>query len=478
MKKFLLGMLIAVLVPSAAFAGPKETKVPAGSITGKAVWSGKVLVLGGVRVEPGASLEVKPGTVVRFSKGGGLEVVGMFKAEGRKGAPVTFTSAEPKPAPGDWAGINFVDARPGTGLKGCTVEYAASVTVGSCSPGIRDCIIKNGQQGIVLARKSAPALSGNRISDMLEDGILCQMGSAPVITGNKVERCAASGISTSQESQPVINGNTVTGCKTGISLSRSVPPVERNLLKDDEVGISAISSDNSLVIRYNVFQKCRTGISCTQNGSPLIENNVITGSSEMGISCFRFASPAITHNEIAGNATGISCIQLCNPKVYANDIHDNKTAIFLDLSAYAQVNGNNIYENKVQFELGNMSSDWENKVNKKPLRGVQAQNITLVTRGRMPNKRTDDGSGIMAFVDATGNWWGQKGTDEMGKKGPDANIGTFVDYFDTPTRTYEGYTGIYVQDRIKYEGWKDAKIKNAGVKDKGKGASAWSDSGW
>jgi hypothetical protein len=143
-------------------------------------------------------------------------------------------------------------------------------------------------------------------------------------------------------------------------------------------------------------------------------------------------------------------------------IFENKQAIYLDLSSYAVINGNNIYSNNVAIELGNMSSDWERKVNNKPERGSQAQNITLASRGKAVLQRVDDGAQIMGFVDATGNWWGQPVTAEMDSKGSEGNIKSFTDYYDTPTRTYEGYSGVYIQDRIKYDGWKKSRIKTAG----------------
>ena len=478
MKRVLLGIaLLTVLLPVFAFAGPAETKAPGGSITGKTVWAGRVLVSGPVRVEAGASLVIRPGTSVRFAKGSGLEVAGILKAEGRKGGSITLTSAEGRPAPGDWTGISFVEAKEGTVLKNCAIAYAGSVTVGGCSPSIRDCTIKDGTQGVVLARKSSPSLSGNVITDIQQDGIQCQMGSSPAVNGNRVERCGANGIFSNKESQPTITGNTVSGCKTGIRLSQPLPPVEKNVLKDNETGIYISSAGNSLIIRGNRIQDNKTGVVCWQNAGPTVEGNDITGNSGAGVYCAKFSSPVIFNNDIAGNGQGISCVQLCNPRIYANDIHDNKTGVYLDLSSYAMVNGNNIYDNKVQFELGNMSSDWEAKANKKPIRGAQAQNMTLINRGRMPVKRAGEGSGIMGYVDATANWWGQKDTDEMDKKGPDANMDAFVDYHDVPTRTYEGYTGVYVQDRIKYDGWKAAKIKNAGIKAAGRGTATWSGSG-
>jgi len=453
--------LFAIILAFAAPETEAATKPVSDNISKNMVWSGSILVEKPVTVAKGATLAVKPGTVVRFRKGAGLTIVGVLKAEGRKGSLVTFTSAEPSPAQGDWSGINFTDSAKGSLVKTCLIEYAAtSIAVAGSSPTVKDCTIQNGVQGIVLARKSASRVRGNQIKEMKEGGIQCQMGSVPEISGNVIEHAVSYGIYSGKDAQPSIKGNTITGCGTGISLSQPVPPVEDNVLKGNKFGIFMTSAGTGFIIRGNRLQDNESGIVCQQFSSPSIEKNEISGSSKEGIVCFRAASPAITGNRIWDNDKGISCIQLCNPVIRGNEIYSNKKGVYLDLSSYARVNGNNIYDNKVQVELGNMSSDWEYKINKKPVRGVQAQSAGLVSKGRAtaPQQTVKDGADIMGYVEATGNWWGDKVTAEMEQKGSDANIESFVDYYDVPTRTYEGYTGVYVQDRIKYSGWKKSKI--------------------
>ncbi|HLB25325.1 MAG TPA: right-handed parallel beta-helix repeat-containing protein, partial [Nitrospirota bacterium] len=219
----LLAALAGVLLASNAADAGQVTRVN-GSIAKKTVWSGTVLVETPLTVTKGASLAVKPGAEVRFSKGAGLVVEGVLKAEGTKARPVVFTSAEKTPAPGDWSGISLSEAGEGTVLKRCVVSYAAAVSVAACSPVIQGCEIKDGVQGIAVARKGRPAVSKNVIKDMSEGGVNCQMGSAPVITGNTIERCAQYGVTSSQDAQPVIKDNVIAGCVSGLALSQGIPP--------------------------------------------------------------------------------------------------------------------------------------------------------------------------------------------------------------------------------------------------------------
>lgn len=454
-------MAAGLISPAGSFAGNAVTRVTAERITSDTVWQGKIAVEKVVSVTKGATLTVRPGTVVRFAKDAGLDVQGVLKAEGTKGSPVTFTSAGKKPARGDWHGINLGESGEGTSLRSCVVEYAGALSIAACSPSIQDCELKNCGQGIMMARKSAPLIKGNRIKGMKDCGIGCEMGSSPAITGNTLEDCGPVGINVGKDSQPVIKGNTISRCGVGIGVSQPIPPVEDNTLKNNSIGILLSSAGGGLAIRNNRFAGNETGIACQQFSSPLIEGNEITGSKE-GIVCFRASSPVIRKNDIAKNVTGISCIQLCNPHITQNDIHDNEKGIYLDLSSYAAINGNNIHGNGLHVELGNMSADWEHRVNQKPTRGSQAQTIGMANQGMRSQPQMSDGSDVMDYVDATGNWWGEKATAEMEKKGPDADIAEFKDYYDLPTRTYEGYDGVYVQDRVKYDGWKKTRIKDAG----------------
>ena len=66
-----------------------------------------------------------------------------------------------------------------------------------------------------------------------------------------------------------------------------------------------------------------------------------------------------------------------------------------------------------------------------------------------------------------GNWWGEKITGEMEEKGAGADISAFLDYFDKPKDTYQGFEGEYLQDKIIYSGWLKGPVADAGlIKDK------------
>ena len=461
--RFLSALFLVLIAFSAAHAKDAVTRISADTINSDTVWSGKVVVEKPLTVTKAATLTIKPGTEVSFKKDAGLTVEGTIKAAGKKGALVVFTSGEAVPAAGDWAGITLSEAGPGSTLKYCSISYAAAgVSMDVCSVPVQNCEFKKGVQGIVLARKAKPRLEGNLISGMTQGGINCQMGTSPTITGNTVERCGSNGITSSKDALPTIKGNTVTGCENGISVSQVIPPVENNTVKENKTGIFITNAGSLLAVRGNRITANEAGIICQQISEPIIEKNEIYANTKEGVVCYRASSPLIRNNNIFKNEQGVVCVQLCNPRVSSNNIYENKKGVYLDLSSYAVITSNNIYSNDVQMELGNMSSDWENRVKGKPSRGMEQQKLAKISRGKMFQQGGGDGARIMGYVDARGNWWGDAATAEMEQKGPEANIKALTDYYDMPTRTYEGYTGVYTQDKIKYEGWKKTRIKTAG----------------
>jgi hypothetical protein len=97
------------------------------------VWSGRVEIAGRVVVAPGATLFIRPGTVVRFRKvdrdkdgvgDGELRVLGRLAAEGTPRQRIRFISAEKKPRPGDWSYILLFTSGAENVLRYCVVEHA------------------------------------------------------------------------------------------------------------------------------------------------------------------------------------------------------------------------------------------------------------------------------------------------------------------------------------------------------------------
>jgi len=84
-----------------------------------------------VEVADGVTLIVDPGVTVRFDAETELAIRGSLQAAGTAEQPVTFTSAAPSPAPGDWKRIWFTGGHDQSALTFALVEYAGQYSSGS-----------------------------------------------------------------------------------------------------------------------------------------------------------------------------------------------------------------------------------------------------------------------------------------------------------------------------------------------------------
>ena len=97
------------------------------------------------------TLTLKPGVVLRFPKTGGGpgarvkfgtngnapdNLLGVLNAVGTAARPITFTSGEANPAPGDWIGL-WLNTANGSRLDHVNIEYAGApsgINSGNCKP--------------------------------------------------------------------------------------------------------------------------------------------------------------------------------------------------------------------------------------------------------------------------------------------------------------------------------------------------------
>ncbi|HEY3490282.1 MAG TPA: right-handed parallel beta-helix repeat-containing protein [Candidatus Deferrimicrobiaceae bacterium] len=462
-----LAMAVAML---AAAADDRPVRKISGPIDNDAVWEGRVLVEQTVAVRAGVRLTIRPGAEILFVKGTGLEVSGILSAVGTSDRPIRFGSAEPAPARGDWKGLLLAGPGDNSVLHRAVVTDAETVQVHGGAPEISECTIRRMITGVFIGKDMSGNISKNTITDMSTHGIDCQIGSTPSIVGNTIRKCDKSGIIAQRNSAPVISGNAIGECNSGISFGSPAPAPEGNRIDNCTVGIALNNVGNGMAVRGNHLFRNATGLWIENFSSPKIEGNVFDNNGA-GIFCFRSSSPDIVQNRLVGNQNGIACSQMSAPRIASNDFSRNETGVYLTLSSYARINGNNFDKNDIQVKLDNMSHDWEVRVGRKPGRGAFARSRTQAGQGKgmvAGTKATQEENDVPVgegTIEATGNWWGEKDTAEMAAKGPAANIGSLVDGYDVPTRTYEGYPGEYLQDRINYKDWKTSRIPGTGVPD-------------
>lgn len=129
------GWLLFLLLCALPLRAQAEPLVYQGETTlwSETVWSGEVLIDGILTVAPGTTLEIRPGTTIRFtffdSNGDGLGeheifIQGVLRARGSAAAPIRFTAAESSPQPGAWGAINLMASEEESELSFCVIEYA------------------------------------------------------------------------------------------------------------------------------------------------------------------------------------------------------------------------------------------------------------------------------------------------------------------------------------------------------------------
>jgi parallel beta-helix repeat protein len=202
--------LVALLLTLSPAWG-KELVVPKGVISTDTVWSGAVLIQGDVEVAEGVTLLIEPGTVVRFAKIEGfgpdklftdkeqhfaraeLFVRGRLYAQGTQEQPITFTSAEAEPKPGDWGSINFNSSTDNI-LEHCIIMYAdTGVHCHASHVVVLNNVFK--YNGTAFGNKNLPdnpikcimPISGNLITEN-GGGLLLGGGSNPAVTRNVITK--------------------------------------------------------------------------------------------------------------------------------------------------------------------------------------------------------------------------------------------------------------------------------------------------
>ncbi len=118
------------------------------------------IVHGTLEIPAEVTLEILPGTVVKFDRDAQIKVSGL-KAILKVGTPLTqtildelvyLTSNNTHPRPGDWKGILFDITRDATSyLRGTVIEFAQiALDIKTTSPTVLDCTLRNNETALAL----------------------------------------------------------------------------------------------------------------------------------------------------------------------------------------------------------------------------------------------------------------------------------------------------------------------------------------
>lgn len=447
-RVFNLLVVLLLAVSTSAMGGEA-----AGSVQGKVVWRGEVVLKQPVTVAPGATLTIAAGTVVRPQNAeAGISVQGVLLVQGTAGARVTFS------APPDWKGIEFFEAPKGSRIEFADFAGAQAAVSSVATPFVlRNCTFNACGTAVKLLREASPLIEDCLFADN-DMAIDNEMKSGPTIRRNRFRGHKTTAILASHNSTGLIEGNTFEKNKQAIGLLQKYPDrVVNNRFTDNEVGIFCNQTQGTPVIQGNSFEKNQIALVNFSFAYPVVENNSFVAN-QTAIRNDQFGSPRVARNLFRDNQTALYNNRKSNPVVEQNQIEKNGLALFCDYSSYPKVKNNNFIGNKMAVELGiYQSADWEKKAGSKGIvqqeaAARQSQNPLLA---QAPTEFVD-------IVDVSGNWWGDD-TAQLAAAGKDGNVAIFFDRKDKPMVVYEGFgKESYALDRVVHEPWLKAPVKDAG----------------
>lgn len=370
------------------------------SLTRDTRWSGELRFAESVSVPAGVTLEVTPGTEVRFTAGG-LEVTGRLVAN------------QARFAGDNWDGLTLKGCDAQTRLTDVTVEGAKTgILVQGGAPLLARMTIRRNEVGVELRGKSAATMSDGVFLDNRKVGLFVKDDSVARVTGCRFEN----------------NG------KFGAYIYRARP--------------AAFSA--------NRFSGNPVGLMIAYFGSdPRVEGNRFENN-ETAIEVDRAAQPELRGNLLRGNRTALALQRRADPLVTGNRFVDNQVAIKLAFSSYPRITGNDFTGNPLALKLEFQSSTWEREQGAAARAGEVAavgafgsgQGARTVTETeRQP--ATLDGT-----IDARGNWWGEAGNLELARGGEQGNPAFIFDGRDQPTFIEKGKS--YPLDTVVFAPWSAA----------------------
>lgn len=360
-------------------------------------WSGTLHFAEQVLVPAGVTLEIAPGTQVRFSAGG-LEVAGRLLAE-----EAVFT--------GDgWSGLSLKGCDARTRLRGVTVRGAATgLLVQGGTPAIEGALFEGNEVGVELRGKTAATLNDSLFRGNRKVGLFVKDDSVAQVTGCRFEKQG----------------------KYGAYIYRA----------------------NPARFAGNRFGNNPTGLMIAYFGSdPLIEGNDFIDN-RTAVEVDRAARPVLRGNRLQRNEVGIFLQRRADPHITGNLLRDNQVAVKLAFSSYPRIDGNDFTGNALALKLEFQSSAWEREQGAAARAGEVAaagafgggQGAKTVTESERRPELLD------GTVDARNNWWGEAGNLELARLGEAGNPSFIHDGRDQPTFIEKGKP--YPLDTVNFAPW-------------------------
>ncbi len=377
-KTTAVALLAAALFGSTTFAADVS-----GTLDADASWivtGSPYIVTDDVTVAAGVTLTLDAGVTVRFAAGASLIVNGHLQALGAEKLPVTFTSDQAVPAPGDWGAIEFPNANTQSLLQWCVIEYGSYGIVVDAGPGVsiapevRDSIIRYHLNDGVYVKGYVKECDSSYAQPVLERCVIENNGASGInyvgsasstwgcfnylrysFAGGEVTDCdirnnGGSGVrmytrtgfygsNTAGISNAVITNSRIHGnIEDGIRMTgyRSSAEIEGCRIWDN--GVNGILVDTSYakprVRNTYIYENTLSGISWTNGAENAVRDlhgeilyNVLHGNNESGLHCENTGCDRlrVVGNLVTANGGyGVDCDGVTDLEIYThNDAFNN-----------------------------------------------------------------------------------------------------------------------------------------------------------
>ena len=298
-------------------------------ITENTTWESNstVIIEKNLVVDPGVTLIIEPGVVVKFAQSTNLQIDGILQAKGSPSDSIRFTAINTTKK---WSRILFTNSSVDSLciLQNCLVEHAnTGILCNSSSPDtIANISIRQCENGIRCENSSSPQI----LSPMMNDGtvafgISCTEQSNPVINspflfGNGAFYTQGIHI---YNSHPEIHGGTISNFARGIDICGGDPDIrDVELFNNTECGIACnwyedqppeglLCASCSAYVAYNTITDNKYGIR-SKNASPAIFRNKILGNDSVGVWCSGTATPNLGVDATPDSGYNEICNDLLN----------------------------------------------------------------------------------------------------------------------------------------------------------------------
>ncbi len=244
------------------------------TITADATWSGNILVAGDVYVEPGVTLTIAPGTVIKFKRidetsdqnmfdidspyypAAELIIRGRLIARGTPKKKIVFTSAEIDARPADWGAVNFLGSDNNV-VEHCKFMFAYNGihAHGSKIEVSNSEFVKNGVGISFKSEEETPGVEwfGKRSSAKVTNSIFANnkggigfRNSDAVIMHNEIRDNKFFGVFPKENSKAEISKNEITGNKKGVYLYqvRGIQLSHNNIYDNVDYNISVAEAQD------------------------------------------------------------------------------------------------------------------------------------------------------------------------------------------------------------------------------------------